>query len=412
VCDTALVTINILDPTATNRPPVALSDNANTPVNTAVSGNVLLNDADPDAGQTLTASIVTQPLHGTVSLNPNGTFTYTPANGYVGNDVFTYKACDNGTPQLCTNAVVNINVGSSNTLYPITNADLATRCTTCTATGNVLSNDILPQGSVLSTTPAVQPTNGTVVLNTDGTFTYTPNAGYTGADQFTYQVCNGNLCSQAVVFIIPKNTTTGNADLRISKTIVGNKVRNLNETVTYTVVVRNLGPDAATNVVVKDSVGTGLELVSGSPTKGTFAAPLWNIASIASGDSAVLTVTAKVVAEGISFNYAMLKNADQTDPIKTNNDASACVTVPVKLCAGQKVEVSVPTNYTNVVWTKNGQQVAVGNVVLLSDLGTYTYTVTNSTCAAGGCCPIVIEAGDNCCPVQLCIPVTVVKRKK
>lgn len=57
VCDTATVTVNVTDPAASNHPPIALSDIASTKPNTAVSGNVLLNDTDPDAGQTLTASL-------------------------------------------------------------------------------------------------------------------------------------------------------------------------------------------------------------------------------------------------------------------------------------------------------------------------------------------------------------------
>lgn len=418
VCDTATVSVFVRDPAATNNAPIALGDNAATKQDVAVSGNVLTNDKDLDAGQTLTASLVTGPANGTLTLNADGSFTYSPKAGFFGDDKFVYKSCDNGTPQLCTNATVDLNVYSADisNLPPVANADLFTRIPTGNAAGNVLSNDKAPAGGPLTvaTTPVTATANGTLVLNSDGTFTYTPNAGYTGPDQFVYQVCddlNPKGCSQAVVFIIPINSV-GTADLRISKTLTGTKVHALNETLSYTVIVRNFGPDAATNIVVKDSVGTGLQLVSGTANKGTFSSPLWNIPTLASGDSAVLTVTAKVDAEGISFNYARILTSDQTDPVTANNEAETCVTVPIKLCAGQKIQASVPTNYTNVVWLKNGQQVATGNVVLLSELGSYTYTATNATCPVGGCCPLVIEASDNCCPVQVCVPVTIVKKKK
>lgn len=418
VCDTATVSIFVRDPAATNNAPIALGDNAATKQDVPVSGNVLTNDKDLDAGQTLTASLVTDPTNGMLTLNPNGTFTYTPKAGFFGDDKFTYKACDNGMPQLCTNATVDLNIYKSDVanMPPVANADVFIRTPSGNAIGNVLTNDQDPENGTLTinTTPIVMPTNGNVVINLDGTVTYTPNAGYTGADQFVYEVCdnyNPKGCSQAVVFIIPNNST-GTADLKITKTVEGNRILALNETVTFKVVVKNLGPNPATNVVVKDSVGAGLQLLSGIATKGSFTSPLWTIPVLASGDSAVLTVSAKLLSEGISFNYAMIKSSEQTDPIKANNEAETCVSVPLKLCSLQSVEASVPSTYTNVVWFKNGQQVATGNSVLLSEMGIYTFTANNATCPANGCCPLIIEAGNNCCPVQLCIPVTVVKKKK
>ena len=215
VCDTATVFITVRDPsTAVNHSPIALSDNAATKAGLPVSGNVLTNDTDPDAGQSLTASLVTNPTHGTVVLNPNGTYTYTPNAGFVGDDSFTYKACDNGSPQLCTTTSVDLNIYSSDfaNLPPVANSDVFLRTPTGTATGNVLTNDKDPEGGTLTlnTTPVTGPSNGTVVINPDGTFTYTPNAGYTGPDQFVYEVCDNftpKLCSQATVFILPNSIT-------------------------------------------------------------------------------------------------------------------------------------------------------------------------------------------------------------
>ena len=420
VCDTAVVTITIFDPGSTNRAPIVAADNIAVKQGASASGNVLLNDVELDANQTLTATVVTPPTKGTLTLNPNGSYTYVAGANSLGDDWFTYKACDNGNPQQCSVARVDINIYASSAanLPPVANADIVLRAPASPATGNVLTNDKDPEGGTLTvnTTPITLPSNGTVVLSANGTFTYTPSSGYTGLDQFAYEVCdsyNPNACSQALVFILPFSPSAGNSDLRVTKTLAGNKVRTLNDTLTYTITIRNFGPDAATNIVLKDSVGNGLKLLSGSPTnKGTFSSPLWSIPSLASGDSAILTVRAKVEAEGISFNYATLVSADQTDPTSNNNSTEACVTVPVKLCSNQKIEASVPNNYTNVVWFKSGQQVATGNVVLFSEVGTYTFTASNATCPANGCCPLVIENGDNCCPVQLCAPFTVVKRKK
>ena len=61
---------------------------------------MLANDTDVD-GDTLTAVLVTGPAHGTLTLNADGSFTYTPTANYNGTDSFTYKAND-GTARLAT----------------------------------------------------------------------------------------------------------------------------------------------------------------------------------------------------------------------------------------------------------------------------------------------------------------------
>jgi hypothetical protein len=78
----------------TNNAPVAANDSyttaEDTPLTVAAPG-VLSNDTDAD-GDTLTAVKVTDPSHGSVTLNSNGSFTYTPTASYTGSDSFTYKA--------------------------------------------------------------------------------------------------------------------------------------------------------------------------------------------------------------------------------------------------------------------------------------------------------------------------------
>ncbi|MGH3768460.1 MAG: Ig-like domain-containing protein, partial [Pseudonocardiaceae bacterium] len=81
---------------ASNRPPVAAGDAyttaEDTPLTVTAPG-VLGNDTDPD-GDTLTAVVVSPPGHGSLTVNTNGSFTYTPAPNYSGPDSFTYKASD------------------------------------------------------------------------------------------------------------------------------------------------------------------------------------------------------------------------------------------------------------------------------------------------------------------------------
>src|SRR5207249_11632699 len=82
--------------TAPNAPPVAANDSYPTNDDTVLTQSapgVLANDTDPD-GDTKTAALVAGPSHGTLTLNANGSFTYTPAANYNGPDSFTYRASD------------------------------------------------------------------------------------------------------------------------------------------------------------------------------------------------------------------------------------------------------------------------------------------------------------------------------
>lgn len=172
-----------------NLPPVANADSATTNQDTpVVTPNVLANDTDPD-GDPLTVSAFTQAAHGAVVNNKNGTFTYTPATNYVGADSFTYTVSDGqgGTATAAVNlTVLHVNhaplaVGDSAT----TNQD------TPVVTANVLANDTDPDGDPLTVSAFTQAAHGTVVNNKNGTFTYTPAAGFFGADSFTYTVSDG-----------------------------------------------------------------------------------------------------------------------------------------------------------------------------------------------------------------------------
>src|SRR5205814_353545 len=93
--DSGIATVNIAI-TAVNDAPVAVNDSyttaEDTTLNVAAAG-VLANDSDVD-GDSLSAVLVSQPTHGSLTLNSNGSFRYAPAANYHGTDSFTYKAND------------------------------------------------------------------------------------------------------------------------------------------------------------------------------------------------------------------------------------------------------------------------------------------------------------------------------
>jgi hypothetical protein len=101
--NTFTITVN-----AVNDAPVAANDSATTNEDTAKDIAVLSNDNDAD-GDTLSVSGFTQPAHGTVSDNGDGTLTYTPNANYNGGDTFTYTGNDGngGTDEGAVDTTVN-----------------------------------------------------------------------------------------------------------------------------------------------------------------------------------------------------------------------------------------------------------------------------------------------------------------
>ncbi|WP_461305114.1 Ig-like domain-containing protein, partial [Aureisphaera sp.] len=190
--DTATVYIEVSrlgDPD--NDPPVANADTNTTEVDTPVSGNVLVNDYDPD-GDPITVTGNTDPSNGTVVVNPDGSYTYTPDPGYIGLDIFTYTICDDGTPALCDTATVTITVIADHQNITVANDDAYFSFINEPINGNVLDNDSDPEGDNQTVdtalSPVSGPTNGTLTINADGTFTYTPNTDYVGPDAFVYSI--------------------------------------------------------------------------------------------------------------------------------------------------------------------------------------------------------------------------------
>lgn len=148
---------------------------------------VLGNDTDPESNP-LTAVKVTDPTNGTLTLNANGSFTYTPAANYNGPDSFTYKAND-GTVN-STVATVTVTVNPVNDA-PIGNPDAYTLAEDTTLTVDapgLLGNDTDADGQQLVITAGTAPLHGAFQLLSGGGFTYTPTANYNGPDSFTYRM--------------------------------------------------------------------------------------------------------------------------------------------------------------------------------------------------------------------------------
>jgi VCBS repeat-containing protein len=180
-----------LQRTFCNQSPTAVTDSVSTSEDVATTITVLANDTDGDlgAGDVLTVADYTQPTNGAVVLNPNGTFTYTPAADFNGTDTFTYTVSDEASPWHihglagffgggghASSTTVTVTVGAVNDAPDAVDDAVDTDLDTA-ATGNVLTNDTDIDGDalVVTTTAPMTGTYGTVTIATDGTYTYTPH---------------------------------------------------------------------------------------------------------------------------------------------------------------------------------------------------------------------------------------------
>jgi len=175
---------------------------------------VLANDQDPD-GVPQDAKLVTGVSHGALTLNADGSFLYKPTPGYSGPDQFTYRV---GTGAGQSNiATVKFTVKAINDAPQATNDAYSVSQVGVlkpSAAAGVLKNDSDPEGDPLKAVLVAGPAHGALVLNDDGSFTFTPAAGYSGTDQFTYRVSDGKLFSNIATVSLTIRPATVDIALR------------------------------------------------------------------------------------------------------------------------------------------------------------------------------------------------------
>ena len=187
-----------------NNPPVAVTETiavleagTATTLNDGVTTSLLANDTDGD-GDPLTAVLVTNPTEGTLTLNPNGTFTYVHGGGNLSSDSFTYSAKDgkiSGAPVTVSITITGTNdppiASGDNIIVPLG----GTATTLDNGQSSVLATDSDPDGDVLTATLVSSPSFGTLTLNPGGTFSYVQEGTLNGGDSFTYRASDGTLTS-------------------------------------------------------------------------------------------------------------------------------------------------------------------------------------------------------------------------
>jgi hypothetical protein len=258
---------------------------------------VLVNDIDPD-GDALTAILVSGPSYGTLTLIRNGSFSYGPNLNFNGTDSFTYRAKDGRANSHI--ATVFITVHSVND-PPVANDgtySIDQNTMLIVPAPGVLGNDSDVDGDALTARLDNDVGSGTLALQPDGSFTYSPDIGFFGTDSYTYSACdNRGLCDTATAMI---TVLKARPDINLNPTsldfgpvIIGNdKV--------LTCQVKNQGRDNLDVTNIYPCVGTSSEFTT-SP-----GAPF----TVAHGGSQTLTVTYTPVDEGEDNGCLVIESND------------------------------------------------------------------------------------------------------
>ena len=151
---------------------------------------ILQNDTDADF-EPLAAQLVSGPANGTLTLQSNGLFTYTPQSGFLGTDQFTYVAADatsTSLPATVTLTVTNTAPVALADTFSITR-DLFD--SVAQGAPRLTANDTDRDGDSLTAQLVTPPSHGQLVINTDGTWRYTPEPNWFGTDTATYRSSDG-----------------------------------------------------------------------------------------------------------------------------------------------------------------------------------------------------------------------------
>ncbi|KKX84944.1 RTX toxin, partial [Vibrio parahaemolyticus] len=173
------------------------ADSADVVEDTPTIINVLGNDTFEGDGKVVSLDTNNGPANGTVSVNPDGSVTYTPNDNYVGKDTFTYVVTSGGVSESTT---VEVNVTPVNDA-PVAKDDIATTQEDTAVTIDVLPNDTDVDGDTLSIQSASVPSDQGTVEIVDGKLVFTPAENFNGDAEITYTVTDGQLTDEAKVTV-------------------------------------------------------------------------------------------------------------------------------------------------------------------------------------------------------------------
>jgi len=219
-CVNVPLVITVLETQVTNNPPIANHDYATTLMNTPIGINIIANDfCQSKPNCTLNSpTVVVNPTNGNFNLS---SLTYTPNNGFVGRDSLRYRICQTPvvTPQNCKEAWVYIVVLPSDNTNITNGMDDYNQTPynsvlNVPASNGLMANDTDPNGDEQTVSPQdlIIPDKGHILINPDGSYTFTPEQNFVGPLEIPYEVCDDNIvqaCDSATLYLLvePLNAT-------------------------------------------------------------------------------------------------------------------------------------------------------------------------------------------------------------
>jgi len=257
-----------------------------------------------------------------------------------------------------------------------------------------------------------QPTSGEVRVMSTGELEFNPLSGQSGTFTFQYQVCLQNspsVCTTGEVQIQVGAGIVNQTDLEV-KSSASKKKSSVNDLIEYQIVVKNKGNSSVPFVQVNTEISSNQFVESYQLNQGAYKESIWSLPLMAPGDSAVLSLSSRIIEEGQYHLNAYLNPTVLPDLNSENNESSTCGSTPIVVCQGETVELSINPKYTGVRWYLNDILIGNQNLLTTNQSGVYTVIAENGDCLADGTCPIEI-VHEICCPVQITIPSRTIKRK-
>ena len=361
-------TWNFTTAAAGNTPP-EITEGASTNVtmsedSSPTAFSLTLHATDANAGDTLTWSVSTPAAHGTASATGTGltrSIGYIPSANYNGSDSFVVRVSDGhgGTDTITVNV----------TLQPVNDVPVAVinSYTTAEATTlnvaapGVLGNDTDIDGNPLTAVKVTDPSHGTLTLNANGSFVYTPAALFSGTDSFTYKANDGIVSSAVVTVSITVNSTNVAPVLGP----IGNKTVSEGTLLTFTATATDQDSDPLTY-----SLDSGNPSGSSiNPSTGVFT---WTPTAAQGPGSYPITVR---VSDGLLSDFESITVSVQDVLIATTTTITS--DAPDPSTVGQAISVAV-----NVTSVPAGASTPTGTVTISGGLANCTSTLVSG---AGSC---------------------------
>ena len=394
--DTATVTINV---GGTNDAPVDGDETANVTEDTTLTvdatSGLLANATDTEgdslsitdyaiagiSGTQTVGSVVTIPGVGGIQINADGSYSFAPVNNYTGAvPVVTYTVSDgNGGTDTSTLTLTMVPVNDAPDAVDNSYTTAEDTALTIAAPG-VLGNDTDVDGDTLTVTTNTAPANGAVLVNADGSFTYTPDVDFNGTDTFTYTISDGNGGSDTATVTI----TVDAVNDAPTSVALANQSNDDSETVLLDVSGSFSDVDAGDSLTFSATgLPPGLSIDASGNITGTIDS------SASTGGPYSVTVTATDtggLTTSQTFTWAVANPAPVANDDAYTTDEDTALTVPATGVLGNDIDAdgdaltaAVATGPANGSVTVNGD----GSFTYTPDVDfngtdTFTYTVTDA----------------------------------